>query len=172
MNETVERKTIHRWIWVWNFDKEERWLNSMAMAGWALEKVGFCTYHFVRCEPGEYTIRMALFDLDSDYRSFLQEIGVEHIGNLMKWQYFRKKAADGPFEIFSDLDSRIRQLKNISRMITVILLANIVVCIVNSTGPAHSFVWLNLLCSALLAYALGRIHGKQEVLENERLLHE
>ncbi|MGN0707164.1 MAG: DUF2812 domain-containing protein [Faecalibacterium sp.] len=172
MNETAERKTVHRWIWVWNFDKEERWLNSMAMSGWALEKVGFCTYHFVRCEPGEYTIRMGLFDLDNDYHSFLQEMGAEYIGNLMKWQYYRKKAADGPFELFSDLDSRIQHLKRISRMLGVVCAANIIIGVANSMGHAHTFAWANLLCASLLAYALGRIHGKQEGLESERLLHE
>ena len=172
MNESTERKTVHRWIWVWNFDKEERWLNSMALSGWVLEKVGFCTYHFVHCAPGEYTIRMALFDLDSDYLAFVQETGAEYIGNLMKWQYFRKKAVDGPFELFSDLDSRLQHLKRINRMIGVIAAANIVIGIANSMGAAHSIAWINLLGASLLTYAMGRIHGKQESLETERLLHE
>ena len=46
------RKTIRKWFWVWEFEKEEDWLNEMAMNGWVLENVGWCTYHFVRCEPG------------------------------------------------------------------------------------------------------------------------
>ena len=33
-----ERKTIHRVFWEWDFEKEERWLNEMAMNGWALER--------------------------------------------------------------------------------------------------------------------------------------
>ena len=47
------RKTVRKWFWVWDFDKEEDWLNEMAMSGWVLESVGFASYHFVRCEPGE-----------------------------------------------------------------------------------------------------------------------
>lgn len=39
-----ERKTIHRVFWEWDFEKEERWLNEMAMNGWALEKAYFATY--------------------------------------------------------------------------------------------------------------------------------
>ncbi len=35
-----EKKTIHRWWWAWNFDKEEQWLNEMAMEGWALYDTG------------------------------------------------------------------------------------------------------------------------------------
>ena len=41
-----ERKTIHRVFWEWDFEKEERWLNEMAMNGWALEKAYFATYIF------------------------------------------------------------------------------------------------------------------------------
>jgi hypothetical protein len=32
--------------------------------------------------------------------------------------------------------------------------------------------WLNLLCAAMLSYALGRIHGMKVALEKERSLHE
>ena len=32
--------------------------------------------------------------------------------------------------------------------------------------------WLNLLCAAMLSYALGRIHGMKAALEKERSLHE
>ena len=55
-----ERKTIHRVFWEWDFEKEERWLNEMAMNGWALEKAYFATYIFAPCEPGEYIFRMEM----------------------------------------------------------------------------------------------------------------
>ena len=29
-----ETKTLHRNFWVWEFEKEERWLNEMAQEGW------------------------------------------------------------------------------------------------------------------------------------------
>ena len=28
------RKTIRKWFWVWEFEKEENWLNEMAANGW------------------------------------------------------------------------------------------------------------------------------------------
>ena len=31
-----EEKVIHKWMWVWDFEKEERWLNTMAQSGWVL----------------------------------------------------------------------------------------------------------------------------------------
>ena len=54
----AEIKTIRKWFWVWDFEKEERWLNDMAESGWALVSVGFCRYSFERCEPGEYIVRL------------------------------------------------------------------------------------------------------------------
>jgi hypothetical protein len=36
----AERKKIWKWFWVWDFEKEERWLNQMAMEGWVLVDVG------------------------------------------------------------------------------------------------------------------------------------
>ena len=44
-----EHKTIRKWFWVWDFVKEEIWLNEMAQSGWILDKVSFCTYTFVPC---------------------------------------------------------------------------------------------------------------------------
>ena len=35
-----------------------------------------------------------------------------------------------------------------------------------------SIGFINLLMATLLMYGLGRIHGKKEALERERLLHE
>ena len=40
----MERKIVKKWIWIWDFDKEEHWLNTMAQSGWVLDKVGFCRY--------------------------------------------------------------------------------------------------------------------------------
>lgn len=165
------KKTIRKWVWVWNFEKEENWLNEMAMNGWVLDSVGFCTYHFIRCEPGEYSVRLEMHPNDEDYIGFMRETGAEYVGRMMMWIYFRKKTADGPFDLFSDIDSRIDHLNKIGRMISIVGFANLVIGVVNSINRA-SLGWINLLCATLLMYALGRIHGKKEALEKERTLHE
>ena len=51
MERNAETKTVFRWWWEWDFDKEEQWLNQMAQSGWLLDKVGFCIYRFVPTAP-------------------------------------------------------------------------------------------------------------------------
>lgn len=165
----MERKTVRRWFWVWDFDKEDQWLNEMALSGWVLDSVGFCKYNFVKCEPGEYTVRLEMHDPDDEYVAFMEETGAEFIGRMVKWIYFRKKAVDGPFEIFSDIDSKISHLDQIGKMLTLVGIANLLLGI---SVIQNSFGEINLLCATLLMYGLGRIHGKKEALEKERMVRE
>ena len=168
----AEKKVVHKWLWVWDFEKEERWLNEMAMDGWALCGVGFCKYVFERTQPGEYIIRLALHQHDERYIDFMHDTGAEVAGRLFAWVYFRRKSELGPFDIFSDIDSKITHLNKISRMLAVIGCANLIIGLINSFNPSVRIGWVNLLCATLLMYGLGRIHGKKEALENERALRE
>ncbi len=167
-----ERMTVKKWIWVWDFDKEERWLNTMAQQGWVLDRLGFCRYEFVRCEPGEYIVRLEMREHDEGYLSFMADTGAEYVGRMVKWIYFRRKAEYGPFDIFSDLDSRLAHLKKISWMLRFVGFANLLIGLVNALNPVVNMGWINLLCATLLMYALGRIEGKEEALERDRLLME
>lgn len=165
------RKTIRKIFWVWEFEKEEAWLNEMAMNGWLLESVGFCTYHFIACEPGAYSVRLEMHPWDESYVQFMEETGAEYVGRMAMWMYFRKKTADGSFDLFSDVDSRIGHLNKIGKMLTLFGAANLCIGIANSLN-GFSLAWINLVCATFLMYCLGRIHGKKEALEKERLLHE
>jgi hypothetical protein len=166
-----ERKTVRKWFWVWDFDKEERWLNEMALEGWVLDGVGWCTYHFKKCEPGEYTVRLEMRPYDEGYVSFMEETGAEFVGRMMMWIYFRKKVEDGAFDLYSDIDSKIAHLDRIGKMLAIIGGANLAIGILNSFNPSH-VGWLNLVCATVLMYGLGRIHGKKEALELDRQLRE
>lgn len=163
----TENKTIRRWFWVWDFEKEEAWLNTMAEEGWVLDNVGCLTYTFKRCEPGEYSVRLECRGPEADYIDFMKETGAEYIGRMVQWIYFRKKTKDGPFNLFSDLDSRIKHLNRIAWGIALIGLANFAFSLVPS-ALSH----LNCVAAILLAYCLGRIHGKREALLRDKLLQE
>lgn len=163
----TQRKTVRKWFWVWEFEKEEHWLNEMAQSGWLLDGVGFATFHFIPCTPGAYTIRLEMHPNDEEYISFLQETGAEYVGRVFQWIYFRKQVQYGEFDLFSDLDSRIGHLDRIGKMLLAIGGANLVIGFSNHLGG-----WLNVLCATVLMYALGRIHGKKEALQEKRLLLE
>lgn len=167
----AERKTIRKWIWVWDFDKEERWLNQMAMQGWALAEVGFCRYVFEKCEPGEYTVRLQMKANDPDYVAFLEEIGAEYVGRMVQWIYVRRRTEEGPFELFSDAQSRLEHLRWIARMLLAVGVMNLVIGVINSLS-GNPVGAVNVTLATLLMYGLGRIRGKAEQLEQERELHE
>lgn len=174
-----EKKTVHRWWWAWNFDKEEQWLNEMAMEGWALYDTGFCVYHFEKTEPGEYIIRLEMHKRDYAYESFMEETGAQHVGRQVQWAYFRKKASQGSFDIFSDIDSRISHLDKIIKLFLIIALLNLISGSINiligitASVPINQIGGIaNFLVAYPLLYGMGLIQGKKDFLEKERFLHE
>ena len=166
-----ERKTVYKWFFVWDFDKEERWLNEMALAGWVLDSVGWCRYDFAACEPGEYTVRLEMRAYDAAYMEFMSQSGAEYIGHVLQWRYFRKKAEDGPFDIFSDIDSRIDHLNKVGTMVTAIGVMNLLIGVMNAVNGNRIGI-INLLLASLLTYGLGRIHEKRQTLQRDRQLYE
>ena len=166
-----EIKVVRKLFFVWNFEKEERWLNEMAMEGWTLKKVGFFKYTFEKTAD-EYEIRLGMIGIPNTAQlSTLKEEKVEYIGNILQWAYFRKKVADGDFELFSDLDSKIQHMKNIAYLLAVLGAVNLFYGFMLFINGSRGSI-ANLLAVTLLMYALGRIHGKKDELEKERDIHE
>ena len=141
------------------------------LEGWALQNAGFCTYTFEKTEPGQYIIRLAMLDSSPDFESFMEELEAQSVGHCFSWGYFRRSAQLGPFDLFSDVDSRISHLNKIGQMVRLLCLANLLIGVTNTFSGA-SLAWLNLLCATFLAYGLGRISSKRESLVEERQLHE
>ncbi len=182
------RHIIRKMFWVWDFDKEEKWLNEMAAKGLCLVSVGFCRYEFEDCTPGEYAIRMERLEKSPkkpesrNYINFMEETGAEQVGAFSTWVYFRKKTADGPFEIFSDLTSRIKHLKQIIRFILSVTILNLIVGIENvyffftrvseNIFFIHGIGFLNLFLSILAFFGIHRLMKKKKRLEKEKQIFE
>ncbi|MBQ8927539.1 MAG: DUF2812 domain-containing protein [Oscillospiraceae bacterium] len=177
------RNTVHKWFWVWDFDKEEKWLCAMAAKGKALVHVGFCTYEFEDSAPGEYIYRLELLEHAPDstegraYISFLEETGAEQIGSYLRWCYFRRKASLGEFDLFSDFDSRIRHLDRILWLVGTVLALNLISGTVNVLGFGDLSVnyvsgMVNLLLAAVLTLAFILLSAKKHRLGRERSISE
>jgi len=129
------RKVVRR-LFV-DYEKEENWLNDMAAKGLAFVDYSFGRYVFTDCEPGEYIYRLELLENTIDnpeskkYLDFMAETGAEPVATWIRWVYFRKKASDGPFELFSDAANKIVHYKRILWLYFVIMCAVILTGIMN-----------------------------------------
>lgn len=177
------RKVIHKLFWAWNFDKEEKWLNEMAAKGLALTSVGWCKYEFEDSDPGEYKIRMEFLENKSTvesekYIGFLEETGAQHVGGIARWTYFRKRTADGDFELFSDNASRIKHLTRIIAFIAFLGGLNLYMGGYNlllyyfNKNPGNLLGIFNLLISVFVAIGLIRLLIKRKKLKKDQQVFE
>ena len=101
-------------------DKETVWLNQMASEGWALKSFFAGFYKFEPCRKGEYIYQIdlgdTLYSVSDEYRELMGELGVEIVVLWGYWIILRKRAADGPFELYTDVESKIEHYRKIRRM--------------------------------------------------------
>ncbi len=176
-------KVIRKVFPVFEYEREEKWLNEMVEKGFILQHVGFFSYHFEECMPGEYQVRMQLLDKSGkseetkEYIAFLEDTGIVHVGNMFGWAYFRKK---GDFELYSDTNNRIRQINTILTSLIIILLANLMSGVTNvlsylSSGNEMSYSIigiLNLAFVVILSWGIWRLVSKKRSLQKKDDLFE
>lgn len=146
----------------WNPEKEQIWINEMAAKGLALSDYSCWRYVFEETQPGEYIYRIDLLEKDPQhpesevFLKFLEDSGVSVVATYFKWVYLRKKAADGPFEVYSDIQSRMRLYRRILQFWTGLLVMMAIAALVNlcvfaaesiATGTPH--MWINFACGIL-----------------------
>ena len=179
------RQVIRKWFWAWEFDKEEQWLNDMAAKGKALVSARYATYEFEDSAPGEYAVRLEMLEHAPDspegqqYVEFVESTGAEYVGKVLKWVYFRKKTADGEFELHGDNATRIKHLRSIIRLLVPLGIVNAGAGLYNlCIGIAWNSP-VNVLCAGLsaavtvlLAYGLVKLNGKKQQLERDAQLFE
>ncbi|MCL1918314.1 MAG: DUF2812 domain-containing protein [Peptococcaceae bacterium] len=116
----INNTKINKWKFHLDYEKEEAWLNEMSAKGLAFTSLFLFRFTFTDCKPGEYIyrtefLRNSLRHPESQkYISFMAENGVEFMASWSSLVYFRKKAPEGSFDIYSDLDSRLAHYRRVS----------------------------------------------------------
>ena len=121
----------------WDYEKEENWLNELSSKGLALSDYSWCRYVFSETINNEYTYRIELLDHPPThpesvaYIKFLEENGIEYVSSYMSWIYLRKKSSEGVFDIYSDLESKIKHYKRINRLWISLMALELIVGLIN-----------------------------------------
>ncbi|HBN95837.1 MAG TPA: hypothetical protein DDZ66_06020 [Firmicutes bacterium] len=160
-----------------NYEKEEAWLNEMAASGWHCVDYLFGRYTFEKGEPGEYIYRIQLLEYYTNhaesvtYLGFLEDTGVEVIASHIRWVYLRKKAIEGPFELFSDRESRIAHYRRIITMLLPLAIVNFLFGsgLLGNPKPVNLF---NLGVALLLAVPIISYYKRVQALEKESQIRE
>ena len=179
------RQVIRKWFWAWEFDKEEQWLCDMAAQGKALVSARYITYEFEDSQPGEYAVRLEMLEHaptspeGQQYIEFVESTGAEYVGKVMKWVYFRKKTADGPFELHGDNATRIKHLSGIIRLLKPLMALNVGMGVYNLCIGIGLNSVVNVVCAgfsaavAVLLYrGLVNLDDKKKQMEKDSQLFE
>lgn len=178
------RKIVKKAFWAWESEKEEQWLNEMAAKGLALVDYSWCRYSFEECEPGEYTFGIQLLEHkpshpeSESYIRFIEETGAEQVASYMNWVYFRKKNDGSPMELFSDIDSKLRQYILIKKLLLPLAWFNLFVAVMNIINCVLNYlpgIWialLNVACFVFIALGIHEINKKIKKLKKERTIME
>ena len=113
------------------------------------------------------------------YIEFVESTGAEYVGKVMKWVYFRKKTADGPFELHGDNATRIKHLGGIIRLLKPLMALNVGCGVYNLCIGIGLNSAVNGVCAAasgavawLLYRGLVKLNDKKQRLEKEAQLFE
>lgn len=179
------KKVIHRLYFIWQHEEEERWLNEMADQGMNLVDASFCRYVFEPGAPGEYQYRLEMMEhwpshpQSQEYLRFMEEADAEVVATFKNWVYFRGKAGEENFHIFSDIDSHITHYRGIHKLARLLwwppMLAGLANIIIGISGKSASNGIIGAVCVAMGILILAgdiRIWKKLENLKKERGVRE
>ncbi len=147
-------------------DKEEKWLNEMSQQGWAMVEFFAGLYCFSPCEPGEYIYRIdmpeevgrtPIWYKNGEYIELVEETGAEYVCRWGWWMIFRKEAAKGAFELYTDVESQIALYRRIRRAFLIIGMLEFSLAMQNTGNIVHFWigrnVWDTLSGADLLLFA-------------------
>lgn len=177
------------WKTYLNVIKEEKWLNEMAAKGLALSDYSWCRYVFEDAPKGEYIYHIELLEHSithpesQKYIEFLEDTGVEFVASYMRWVYFRKKAADGAFDLYTDIDTRIKHYKRIHTLWSSLMTLDFIVGfsnlamgiwrIIEGDVQPNLFMSLPLILMGCIFFAADTpIRSKLKALRKEKTIRE
>ena len=138
--------------------KEEKWINELAAKGLTMTDYSWCRYVLEETPPGEYVYRIELLDHlathpeSKRYIAFIEETGAQCVATYLRWVYFRKKTADGPFELYSDNASRLAHYRRVRAFWLAFLILEFVAFAMNIvTGLMPPISVTNLVLAGVLA---------------------
>lgn len=144
-----------------NKDKETDYLNEMAEKGYSMTGFFAGFYSFEECRPGEYLYQVdiseGMFRVSNDYREFMQEMGVEIVCLWGMWVVLRKKAADGPFVLYTDVESSIEHYEKIRKMFKVVVCIEIICLIMELICVAGGTDWESVMLRLASSSILGAL---------------
>ena len=168
-----------------DMEREEAWINEMAQKGFNFMDNFLWRYTFSDGKPNEYIYRIELMKNSINhpesrqYIDFMKETGVECISTTGRWAYFRKKANEGPFDLYSDLEEKIQHYKRNINYVLFILLLNLTVLALNliialtKKLPANISISISILVfTGLLVKTIFHYLKKVRELKKEQQVHE
>ena len=163
-----------------NKDEETEYLNEMARKGYAMTGFALGFYTFESCRPGEYIYQVditeGLFRVSGDYRDFMREMGVEIVCLWGPWVILRKRAKEGPFVLYTDVESSIEHYQKIKKALKIVVILEIACILLEAISAAgmtdRESVMLPLagccLLAAIVIFIVREICGVNTILAELR----
>lgn len=163
----IKTKRVFKLFYVWNLDKEEAWLRSMANRGWFFQKInllGIYTFLNGPCKDTIYKIDFNTHIKDmNEYYDLFRESGWQFINSYAGQKYFKytKDAEDYPedAEIYSSPEEKLGWLRK--RLIAVLAAFAITIIslytyifLQNGADLSNAYIIFWLACFAFISIKL------------------
>lgn len=141
-------------------EKETIWLNEMASQGYAMTGFFSGFYTFEKSEPGKYVYQIdfgdKLFAVSEDYRDFMKNAGVEIVQTWGYWIILRKRASEGEFQLYTDVDTTIEHYLKIRKMFKIATIIELICFLMEAAGvlSGSGIAMMFLLVIGVMLFAM------------------
>jgi hypothetical protein len=175
-----ETRWIFKVIWAWQDEKEEQWLENMALQGWHLESVAPFFYKFRKSKPCRAIYRLDYkVSMDKDYaqyRALFEDSDWKLVCTMSNWHYYRIEPENGKVpEIYNGNRARAQKYRRLLAgllpvIVIFVVVLNPVFSSENEGGTGTFFTVVHIFFAAILLFLLFgaiRILLKIRKLESE-----